>query len=105
MKTVAFLMKLKPGVSAEYIKRHDEIWPELIQHLHEMGLSEYRIFLNKQDLQTLFAVQSRMDDYNDSLLRDHPIMKRWWDYMADLMHVESDNSPVSCPLTEIFYLP
>ena len=25
----AFKMKLKPGVVAEYKKRHDEIWPEL----------------------------------------------------------------------------
>ena len=29
MERVAFKMKLKPGVVAEYKKRHDEIWPEL----------------------------------------------------------------------------
>jgi hypothetical protein len=31
----AFKMKLNPGMEAEYRKRHDEIWPELVALLHE----------------------------------------------------------------------
>jgi L-rhamnose mutarotase len=37
-------------------------------------------------------------------LADNPIVKKWWDHMADLMDVHPDNSPVSTSLDELFYL-
>ncbi|MCI0920905.1 L-rhamnose mutarotase [Sphingobacterium rhinopitheci] len=105
MSVVAFKMKLKSGVVEEYQRRHRTIWPDLVKHLKEMGLSEYRIFLDPDDQQTLFAIQTRAGNYDDTQLRNHPIMKQWWDYMADLMYVEDDNSPVASSLTEVFYMP
>ncbi|MGZ5191212.1 MAG: L-rhamnose mutarotase [Flavisolibacter sp.] len=33
------------------------------------------------------------------------VMQRWWKYMADIMESNPDNSPVSIPLKEVFYLP
>ena len=38
-------------------------------------------------------------------LPNEPIMKKWWDYMKDIMETNEDNSPVSIPLKEVFYLP
>jgi L-rhamnose mutarotase len=38
-------------------------------------------------------------------LPEQDVMKRWWKYMADIMETNPDNSPVSIPLKEIFYLP
>ena len=35
----------------------------------------------------------------------HPVMKKWWAYMKDIMETNDDNSPVSIPLKEVFYLP
>jgi L-rhamnose mutarotase len=32
------------------------------------------------------------------------IMQKWWSYMADIMKVNPDNSPISKPLEEVFYL-
>ncbi|MFX7845269.1 L-rhamnose mutarotase [Acinetobacter baumannii] len=32
-------------------------------------------------------------------------MKKWWHYMKDIMETNSDESPVSIPLKEVFYLP
>ena len=37
-------------------------------------------------------------------LGDNPVCRRWWDYMADLMDVNPDNSPVSVPLEQVFHL-
>jgi L-rhamnose mutarotase len=34
----------------------------------------------------------------------NPITKRWWAYMADIMDANSDNSPVSIDLKDVFYL-
>ena len=46
----AFKMKLKPAFEAEYIKRHDAIWPGLSQILTAAGVSDYSIFLDEETL-------------------------------------------------------
>ncbi len=38
-------------------------------------------------------------------LPDHPVMRRWWDHMKDIMRTNPDGSPVAIPLTEMFHLP
>ena len=38
MQRHAFKMYLNPGQEAEYIRRHDEIWPELVVLLRETGI-------------------------------------------------------------------
>ncbi len=98
----AFKMKLKPGFEAEYKKRHDEIWPELSQLLSEAGVSDYSIFLDAET-STLFAVQKLADGHAAAQLPFHPIVRRWWDYMADIMEVNPDHSPVCVPLSEVFH--
>ncbi|HTV62669.1 MAG TPA: L-rhamnose mutarotase [Verrucomicrobiae bacterium] len=103
MQRNAFKMKLKPGVVAEYKKRHDEIWPELQAELRAAGISDYSIFFDEETL-TLFAVQ-KLDEKNSAFqLPDSPIVKKWWNYMAPLMEVRADNSPVTWPLREVFHL-
>ena len=34
----------------------------------------------------------------------NPIVQKWWDYMADIMEVNPDNSPVSIPLDERWHM-
>lgn len=100
----AFTMKLKPGCAAEYRKRHDEIWPELSALFTDAGISDYSIFLDEPSL-TLFAVQKLAEGNTAFILPDHPIVKKWWTYMADIMETNADNSPVCLPLAEVFYHP
>ncbi|AXP80154.1 L-rhamnose mutarotase [Mariniflexile rhizosphaerae] len=102
-KRNAFKMKLKPGFEAEYKKRHDDIWPELSELLSETGIQDYSIFLDEETL-TLFAVQKISKDFDEAYLPNHPIVKKWWAYMADIMDTNPDNSPVSKPLKEVFHL-
>ena len=99
----AFKMRLKPGVVAEYKKRHDEIWPALAAELKAAGVSDYSIFLDEETL-TLFAVQKLSAGNTASALPDAPIVRKWWDYMAPLMETQPDNSPVAKPLAEVFHL-
>jgi L-rhamnose mutarotase len=94
-------MQLKPGFETEYKKRHDEIWPELSNLLSESGISEYSIFLDEDTL-TLFAFQKLNTDFNEDDIPNHPIVKKWWTYMADIMVPNPDNSTVSQPLKEVF---
>jgi L-rhamnose mutarotase len=101
---VAFKMKLFPGKEAEYKKRHDEIWPELEALLKKAGVSAYSIFLD-EETNSLFGVLNVTDSKNLDTLPQQEVMQRWWAYMADIMEANSDNSPVSIPLKEVFYLP
>lgn len=103
MPRIAFKMQLHPGQAEEYKRRHDALWPDLTDLLRETGIRDYSIFLDEATF-ALFGVldiekPERLDD-----LPSHPVMQRWWAYMADIMETHTDQSPVSHPLREVFYL-
>jgi len=99
----AFTMKLNPGMEAEYKRRHDEIWPELTALLKQAGVSDYSIHLDRAT-NTLFAVLWRTDSHGMDDLPLHPVMKRWWAHMADIMAVKPDNEPIATPLVTVFHM-
>lgn len=103
MVRTAFKMKLKPGCKQEYKKRHDVIWPELKQLLKNAGVSDYSIFLD-EETNILFAVQKTSGTQGSQDLGQQAIVKKWWAYMADIMETNPDNSPVTIPLQEVFYM-
>lgn len=100
----AFKMQLHRGFEDEYKKRHDNLWPELKQLLKQSGVSEYSIYLD-EGTNTLFGVMQVEDPALLLNMPEHPVMKKWWAYMRDIMDTNADNSPVSVPLKEVFFLP
>lgn len=100
----AFRMQLHPGMEAEYTRRHDAIWPELVDLLHGAGISDYSIYLDPET-GALFGLLTRTTSHSMDDLPRHPVMQRWWAYMADIMEVGSDNAPVAVPLTRVFHMP
>ena len=104
MQRHAFKMRLNPGMEAEYTRRHDEIWPELVDLLRQAGISNYSIHLDHETM-TLFGYLERRSDHRMDDLPNHPVMKKWWAYMGDIMATNPDGSPTAIPLTETFYLP
>ena len=104
MEKYAFKMRLNPGMEAEYKRRHDEIWPELVALLKDAGVSDYSIHLDPETL-ILFGVLWRRDDHGMDALPAHPVMQRWWAHMADIMQVKPDNEPVAVPLVPVFHMP
>lgn len=100
---LAFKMHLNEGQKEEYKKRHNELWPELRQLLKDAGVSEYSIFLD-EETNTLFAFQKVNGNGSSQNLGQTEIVKRWWAYMSDIMKTNDDNSPVSTPLEEVFFM-
>lgn len=96
-------MQLKPGYEEEYKRRHDEIWPELQKALKDAGIHDYTIWLERET-GSLFAVQKLEEGHKAGALPDLPVMKRWWEYMKDIMEVNPDNSPVTTSLTKVFHM-
>jgi len=99
----AFRMQLKPGMVDEYRRRHDEIWPELVDLLRQAGISDYSIFLDEDTL-ALFAVLRLAEENRRESLPNEPVMKLWWAAMAPLMEVEPDNRPREWPLMPMFHM-
>jgi L-rhamnose mutarotase len=103
MLRAGFAMKLLPGNVDEYKRRHDEIWPELVEELEKAGVRDYVIYLDPESL-TLYASQKLTEHNRAEFLPETAVVKKWWAYMADLMETNEDNSPVVRDLTEMFYL-
>lgn len=98
-----FLMKVNPDSHEEYKKRHDEIWPELVETLKEHGAHNYSIFLDK-DINQLFAYVEIENEERWNAIANTEVCRRWWAYMKDIMPSNSDNSPVSVELKSVFYM-
>ena len=91
MEKFAFKMQLNPGCREEYIKRHAEIWPELISLLKQAGILDYSIHLDTET-DILFGVLWRKDSHSMNDLPNHPVMQKWWAYMADIMKVNPNTA-------------
>ncbi|WP_201742054.1 L-rhamnose mutarotase [Mangrovicoccus ximenensis] len=104
MEKIAFRMVLHPGKLDEYRKRHDEIWPELVDLLKQASVEDYSIH-HDPETNALFGVLWRRQDHGMDALPAHDVMKRWWAHMADIMQTHPDNEPVSVPLETVFHLP
>lgn len=104
MEKIAFRMQLHPGMEVEYKRRHDAIWPELVDLLKGAGIQDYSIHLDPETGH-LFGVLWRREGHGMDDLPAHPVMQRWWAHMADLMQTNPDTSPVVTPLRPMFHMP
>jgi L-rhamnose mutarotase len=98
-----FKMKLNEGMAEEYTRRHNELWPEMQDMIHQYGGKNYSIFLD-EETNTLFGYIELEDEELWKKAADTAINRKWWDYMADIMEVNPDNSPVTKDLRLVFHL-
>lgn len=96
-------MKLYEGMADEYERRHNELWPEMIDMIHEHGGKNYTIFLD-EETNILFGTIEIEDEDLWAKGADTAINRMWWDYMADIMETNPDNSPVTVELKKVFHL-
>lgn len=99
----SFVMQLKRGAEEEYRRRHNPVWEELEQTLRAHGVHHYSIFLHPETMQ-LFAYAEIEDEARWNAIAQTPVCRRWWNYMADLMEVNPDNSPCVMELGKMFHL-
>ena len=99
----AFLMTLKSGRREEYERRHNPIWPELLEVLKKHGVHNYSIFLERES-DKLFAYAEIESEAKWQQIAETESCRRWWSYMKDMMLTNEDDSPVSILLAELFHL-
>ena len=79
--TAACILKLKAGCYDEYKRRHDELWPEMIELIarHELSTVVFR----RGDLLFVYSGAPSKQAW-DEAERD-PLTSRWNEYMRDVL--------------------
>lgn len=105
MQRCAFRLRLRPGAIEEYDKAHQNVWPELLQKLKEVGISDYSIFRRGLDL----ILVMRVTDFDRAwtTLDKDPTNLRWQEEMSRLFEPLSGLEPGERfpMMKEVFYLP
>jgi len=100
---LAFKMILHKGQEEEYENRHNPIWKELEDVLKARGVNSYSIFLD-EETNNLFGYAEIENLEMWQSIADTDVCQKWWKYMAPLMEVNQDKSPVSTDLKEVFHI-
>ena len=104
MERYAWKAVVKEGKIAEYKRRHDEIWPEMISLLKEAGICNYTIWNVGNELFGYYECEKGID-FAAKMQANSPIVKKWNEYMEDVMTMEMDPETGAQPkLNQIFYL-
>jgi L-rhamnose mutarotase len=96
-----FTLRLKPGGLEEYVRRHDEIWPELVAEMASKGVEQVTIFHSDS---TLFIYSEIADADTWERLWNLDIHLRWAAELEPYLELAADGTPDSRDLTEIFHL-
>ena len=104
MERYAWKAILKDGKKEEYIRRHKEIWPEMVELLKEAGIENYSIWLVDNELFGYYECVKGVA-LAGKTQADSPIVEKWNEYMQDVMDMPIDEKTGAQPLLEqVFYL-
>ena len=101
----AFVIQARPGMAAEYQRRHNPIWPDLEQTLKRHGVSNYSIFL-RENTGEMFGYLEVADEKRFQQIAETDVCRRWWRYMTEVLVCESADSVKGKEemLQEVFHL-
>ena len=105
-RRVAAVIGLRPEHAKEYLRHHEEVWPEVLAALTAAGVSNYSIYRHG-DL--LFSyLEYHGDDYEADMARiaADPATQRWWSVMMPLQRTlrTQAHEPWWTELAEVFHL-
>lgn len=104
MEKYAWSAKILPGKKEEYVRRHNEIWPELVQLLKEAGISNYTIWTDGENLFGYYECEKGIE-FATKTQANSPIVDKWNEYMKDVMVMPIDPDTGAQPkLVKVFSL-
>ena len=94
---------IKEGMVEEYIRRHDEIWPEMVETLKAAGISNYTIWNHGHEL---FGYYECAESYEKTAHAQaiSPVVAKWDVYMADILEFDKDENGENLDLRCVFVL-
>lgn len=106
MKRVGFLLKVRQSMIEDYKKKHEAVWPEMLDALRRHGWHNYSLFMRDDGL--LFGYFEAEESFAASLagMAKEEVNARWQEMMAPyfegLAGAHADQSMVE--LEEVFHL-
>ena len=94
MHAIGQWLKLRPGCYEEYKRRHDELWPELAEMMHQLGID--MVIYRFEDSLFVYGVAPSEDAW--AAAERHPLTPRWNAYMADVLETDAQGVLVVAPL-------
>ena len=105
MERVAWKARLKQGMKHEYVKRHNEIWPEMTNLLNEAGIHNYSIWCVGSELFGYYEAENGAD-FAARTQSQSKIVDKWNIYMKDVMEMEIDPATgTAFSLEQVFFHP
>lgn len=104
MERYAWKAQIREGCLDEYVRRHNEIWPELVALLKQAGICNYSIWNTGNEIFGYYECEKGID-YAAKTQAESRIVDRWNNYMKDVMVMEMDPVTGAQPkLAEVFRL-
>lgn len=104
MERYAWTAKILPGQKEEYVRRHNEIWPELVELLKKAGISNYTIWNTGDTLFGYYECEKGIA-FAAKTQAESPVVDKWNEYMKDVMRMELDPETGAQPLLQqVFFL-
>ena len=104
MERYLWKAKLKAGKREEYIRRHNEIWADLVSVLKQAGIKNYSIWLSGNDIIGYYECEKGVE-YAGKTQASSEVVAKWNLYMQDVMDMDTDEKTGAQPLLEqVFYL-
>ena len=89
MEKCTWKATLLPGMRDEYVRRHDEIWPEMKETLAQAGIVNYTIWRCGDELFGYYECEKGAA-YAAKVQGESPVVDRWNEYMRDVMVMDFD---------------
>ncbi|MBQ0083178.1 MAG: L-rhamnose mutarotase [Clostridiales bacterium] len=97
MEKYAWKATVKEGCLEEYRRRHDNIWPEMVEVLKNAGIKNYTIWNVGNELFGYYECEKGIKFAADAQANSE-VVKRWDEYMKDVMVMEMDPETGAQPL-------
>jgi L-rhamnose mutarotase len=98
MQRVGFRLQVRPEMMDEYVRRHAEVWPDMLQALRETGWTNYTLFFGYFETPDLAAAKAGM--------AAREVNARWQAEMAPFFIALDGKRPDEgfLQLEDVFYL-
>ncbi len=90
MQRIAFRLHVKPDRLDEYIRIHQEVWPELLDDLRAAGFRNYSIFSDGPELFAYFECDDV--DAAQAALANSDANRRWQAWMNEYLDSPVDSA-------------
>jgi L-rhamnose mutarotase len=103
MERLCFTFEIYHGQEAEYKRRHDEIWPELVEAIQDAGFENYSLFRRNQ---TIVGYVECHPDVATAFgkLGPHEANARWAEWFKDVIVSLTDENGELIKLDEVWHL-